>query len=276
MKVFVAGATGAMGRQRFHAGGGGPRRRRHDPERVQAGGSGRARGNTGGGRRTRRRAGCDRGGQGTPGRDRPPADRDRHARPASLRPRLRADQPAADPGHRPPVVGRPRRRGRRFIAQSYTSWPYARTGGQVKSEDDPLDPTPAREMRESLAAIRHLESAVTGADWTEGIVPRYGAFYGPGTSMSTGGEQFEMIRKRKFPWSGTGRGCGPSSTSRTPPTPPSRRSSVAIAGSSTSLSTTIRRRSPSGCRPSPRRSALRSLGGCRGSLAGCSPARPAR
>jgi nucleoside-diphosphate-sugar epimerase len=53
---------------------------------------------------------------------------------------------------------------RRFIAQSYASWPYARTGGQVKSEQDPLDPTPAREMRESLAAIRHLEAAVTGAD----------------------------------------------------------------------------------------------------------------
>ena len=44
---------------------------------------------------------------------------------------------------------------RRFIAQSYTSWPYARTGGPVKSEEDPLDPTPASEMRESIAAIRH-------------------------------------------------------------------------------------------------------------------------
>lgn len=66
---------------------------------------------------------------------------------------------------------------RRFVAQSYTSWPYARTGGLVKSEDDPLDPTPVREMRESLAAIRYLEDAVIGADWTEGIVLRYGAFY---------------------------------------------------------------------------------------------------
>ena len=94
----------------------------------------------------------------------------------------------------------------RFIAQSYTSWPYARTGGAVKREDDPLDPTPAREMRESLAAIRHLEAAVTGADWTEGIVLRYGGFYGPGTSMSPGGEQLEMIRKRKFPVVGNGRG----------------------------------------------------------------------
>jgi nucleoside-diphosphate-sugar epimerase len=92
----------------------------------------------------------------------------------------------------------------RFVAQSYTSWPYARTGGQVKSEDDPLDPTPAREMRESMAAIRHLENAVAAADWTEGIVLRYGAFYGPGTSLAPGGEQFEMVRKRKFPVVGNG------------------------------------------------------------------------
>jgi nucleoside-diphosphate-sugar epimerase len=94
----------------------------------------------------------------------------------------------------------------RFIAQSYTSWPYARTGGPVKTEDDPLDPAPAREMRESLAAIRHLEEVVIGADWTEGIVLRYGGFYGPGTSMSPGGEQLEMIRRRKFPVVGDGRG----------------------------------------------------------------------
>ena len=95
---------------------------------------------------------------------------------------------------------------RRFVAQSYTGWPYARAGGPVKSEKDPLDPTPAREMRQSLAAIRHLEAAVTGADWTEGIVLRYGGFYGPGTSMAPGGEQFEMVRKRKFPLVGNGAG----------------------------------------------------------------------
>ena len=95
---------------------------------------------------------------------------------------------------------------RRFVAQSYAAWPYARIGGPVKSEDDPLDPAPPRHMRESLAAIRHLEEAVLGADWTEGIVLRYGAFYGPGTSMSPGSEQLEMIRKRKFPVVGDGGG----------------------------------------------------------------------
>src|SRR3712207_850873 len=76
---------------------------------------------------------------------------------------------------------------------------YVRAGGPVKTEEVPLDPTPAREMRETLAAIRHLEEAVLGAEWTEGIVLRYGVFYGPGTSMAPGEEQFEMIRRRKFP-----------------------------------------------------------------------------
>ena len=95
---------------------------------------------------------------------------------------------------------------RRFVAQSYTGWPYARTGGPVKGEEDPLDSAPARHMRETLAAIRYLEAAVTEAGWTEGIVLRYGAFYGPGTSLTPGGEQFEMIRKRRFPVVGDGAG----------------------------------------------------------------------
>jgi nucleoside-diphosphate-sugar epimerase len=95
---------------------------------------------------------------------------------------------------------------RRFVGQSYGAWPYVRSGGPVKTEEDPLDPTPAREMRETLAAIRHLEDAVLGAEWTEGIVLRYGAFYGPGTSMAPGGDQFEIVRRRKFPLIGDGGG----------------------------------------------------------------------
>jgi nucleoside-diphosphate-sugar epimerase len=95
---------------------------------------------------------------------------------------------------------------KRFIAQSYTSWPYARTGGPVKTEDDALDDHPAREMRESFAAIKHLEHAVANADWTTGIVLRYGAFYGPGTSIAPGGVQSEMVRRRKFPLVGNGAG----------------------------------------------------------------------
>jgi nucleoside-diphosphate-sugar epimerase len=95
---------------------------------------------------------------------------------------------------------------RRFVAQSYAAWPYVRSGGPVKTEEDPFDPTPPREMRESLRAIRHLEQAVLGAAWTEGIVLRYGGFYGPGTSMAPGAEQVEMVRKRKFPLVGDGGG----------------------------------------------------------------------
>src|SRR5215217_5723395 len=94
---------------------------------------------------------------------------------------------------------------RRFVAQSYFA-SYARTGAAVKSEEDPFDPAPVREMRETLAAIRHLEEAVLGARWTEGIVLRYGAFYGPGTSIAPGGQQTEAIRERKFPLVGDGGG----------------------------------------------------------------------
>lgn len=95
---------------------------------------------------------------------------------------------------------------RRFVAQSYGSWWYIRSGGPVKTEDDPLDPSFPPEMHESVAAIRHLEQAVLGAEWTEGIVLRYGSLYGPGTNMSPGGEFFELIRKRKFPLVGNGGG----------------------------------------------------------------------
>jgi nucleoside-diphosphate-sugar epimerase len=94
----------------------------------------------------------------------------------------------------------------RFVAQSYAGWPAVRAGGPVKTEDDPFDPTPPRPMRAALDALRHLESAVVGADWTEGVVLRYGGFYGPGTSFSTHGESVEMIRKRKFPIVGDGTG----------------------------------------------------------------------
>jgi len=95
----------------------------------------------------------------------------------------------------------------RFVAQSYAGWPSARTGGRVKTENDPLDPTPPDAMRESHDAIRYIENAVMGADWTEGVVLRYGGFYGPGTSLGPeGGETVELIRKRKFPVVGDGAG----------------------------------------------------------------------
>jgi len=90
----------------------------------------------------------------------------------------------------------------RFLAQSYTGWPNAREGGPVKTEDDPLDPHPPRAMRESIAAIRHLEETVATAEGMAGLALRYGSLYGPGTSMAE--EYAAMIRRRKFPLVGDG------------------------------------------------------------------------
>jgi 2-alkyl-3-oxoalkanoate reductase len=85
-----------------------------------------------------------------------------------------------------------------IVAQSYAGWPYAREGGPVKSEDDPLDPAPAEPMRETLAAIRHLEESVVGAG---GAALRYGGFYGAPDDA-----QLELVRKRRFPIVGGGDG----------------------------------------------------------------------
>jgi nucleoside-diphosphate-sugar epimerase len=84
------------------------------------------------------------------------------------------------------------------VAQSYAGWPYAREGGAVKTEEDPLDPRPAASMRETHAAIRHLEEQVLAAG---GIVLRYGGFYG-----SPDDAQIEPVRRRRFPIVGNGGG----------------------------------------------------------------------
>ena len=94
---------------------------------------------------------------------------------------------------------------KRFVAQSNVTL-YPHSGSSVKSEDDGYDPAPVPSMRPNLEAMRHLEEAVLGADWTEGIVLRYGLFYGPGTSMAPGAEVPELIRKRRFPLVGDGSG----------------------------------------------------------------------
>ncbi|HKI93293.1 MAG TPA: NAD(P)-dependent oxidoreductase [Gaiellaceae bacterium] len=94
----------------------------------------------------------------------------------------------------------------RFVAQSYTGWPNAREGGPVKDEADPLDQTPPASMRRTLAAIRHLEAAVTTADGLDGVVLRYGGLYGPGTSIAEDGEHAVLVRKRRFPIVGDGAG----------------------------------------------------------------------
>jgi nucleoside-diphosphate-sugar epimerase len=95
---------------------------------------------------------------------------------------------------------------RRFVAQSYAGWPFARTGGPVKSEEDPLDPDPPPALKTTLEAIRHLEAAVAEAEGIEGLVVRYGGFYGPGTSLAADGEHTALVRKRRFPIVGGGTG----------------------------------------------------------------------
>ncbi len=94
----------------------------------------------------------------------------------------------------------------RFVAQSFTGWPNARNGGRVKTEEDPLDPDPPDAMTRTLDAIRRLEQMVLSAPGLTGILLRYGFFYGPGTSLGEGGNIIAMIRDRKFPLVGDGAG----------------------------------------------------------------------
>ena len=94
----------------------------------------------------------------------------------------------------------------RFVAQSYAGWPYAREGNWVKTEDDPLDIDPPRQMRQTLDAIRYLEDAVLGAQDPEGVILRYGAFYGPGTGFAPDGDIVDLVRRRRFPIVGAGTG----------------------------------------------------------------------
>lgn len=87
---------------------------------------------------------------------------------------------------------------RRFVAQSFASYRYAREGGPVKAEDDPLDPSPPAMARETNAAMLHLDQAVTEAG---GIALRYGGFYGaPSDGL------VKPVRKRQFPIIGSGGG----------------------------------------------------------------------
>ncbi len=95
---------------------------------------------------------------------------------------------------------------RRFIAQSFCGWPFAREGGPIKTEDDPLDPTPPASFRKTLAAIRYLEEAVRKATDIEALALRYGFFYGPGTSIAKDGAVVALVRKRQIPIVGDGAG----------------------------------------------------------------------
>src|ERR671918_1455330 len=87
---------------------------------------------------------------------------------------------------------------RRFVAQSFASYRYAREGGSIKTEEDRLDPTPPPNTEQSSAAMAYLEQAVTDFG---GIVLRYGGFYGAANDGL-----IEPVRKRQFPIVGDGGG----------------------------------------------------------------------
>jgi 2-alkyl-3-oxoalkanoate reductase len=96
---------------------------------------------------------------------------------------------------------------RTFVAQSNAVW-VDRTGGPVVDENGRLEPSPPADAEPLVAALRHLEDAVTGIGWADGIALRYGNFYGPGTGVETapGAVMAEMIRKRTVPIIGGGGG----------------------------------------------------------------------
>jgi len=94
---------------------------------------------------------------------------------------------------------------RRFVAQSFGSFRFTRARGRLQTEADPPD---LDQRQPGLEAILYLEQAVTTIDWGEGLVLRYGGFYGPGTGISSAPDALMAgpIRKRRFPIVGGGRG----------------------------------------------------------------------
>jgi nucleoside-diphosphate-sugar epimerase len=94
----------------------------------------------------------------------------------------------------------------RFVAQSFAMWAYGRTGGPIRSESDPIETNPPASVRETLASVLHVERAVGTATELDGIALRYGIFYGPGTSIGEGGPVLEAVRKRRLPIVGRGTG----------------------------------------------------------------------
>ncbi len=97
---------------------------------------------------------------------------------------------------------------RRFVAQSFTAFRWARTGGPVLTEAEPIDLDPPAALRAALVGILHVERAVPAIEWGEGLVLRYGGFYGPGTAISRAADapMAVPIRKRMFPIIGDGAG----------------------------------------------------------------------
>jgi 2-alkyl-3-oxoalkanoate reductase len=96
---------------------------------------------------------------------------------------------------------------KKFVAQSIYAM-LERTGGPVADENERIEPNPPKDIKEAVEALRHLETAVTGITWADGIALRYGGFYGPGTGIESAPDALmaNLIRKRRFPIIGGGDG----------------------------------------------------------------------
>jgi nucleoside-diphosphate-sugar epimerase len=97
-----------------------------------------------------------------------------------------------------------------FIAQSFAGWTYGRSANgaksKLKTEEDRFDPDPPKKLRATLDALNSLERAVLSESRITGTVLRYGAFYGPHTSIAKDGSTVRAVRRRKLPLVGEGTG----------------------------------------------------------------------
>ncbi len=94
---------------------------------------------------------------------------------------------------------------RRFLVQGSAYW-YAPTGGAVKTEEAPLFLNAPSPIGSAVQTIKDVEEAVLSAEGIEGIVLRYGMFYGPGTWYAKDGDVGRQVRKRRYPIIGKGEG----------------------------------------------------------------------
>ena len=173
-------------------------------------------------------------------------------RPTSLR--TKGTDACWRPPARPAYAGSSRRAFAAFAR-------YAREGGPVKNEDDPLDPRRRPAITRALAAMNHLDQ---DGRRLGGIALRYGAFYGAANDGLV-----EPVRKRQFPLVGDGGGIWSWIHLTTPPPRPAR-AGARRARRSTTSSTTSPRRCANGCRCSPTPSARSRHGTSRSGSHGCS------
>jgi nucleoside-diphosphate-sugar epimerase len=94
---------------------------------------------------------------------------------------------------------------RRIVAQSI-AFAYRADGEAVKSEDAPLFEGAPEPFGDTVAAVRALEETVTATPGIEGLVLRYGIFYGPGSTYAADGHYAAEVKRRRFPIVGKGTG----------------------------------------------------------------------